>query len=208
MFLYFTYTSGIVAILVAMVTITIPFLLACSDYTIEGTLYLQLVSALLNLLLYSAVLACYYLTAESLIDSNYLLMATGALALLCSIHFLIANAVAKSRVRSALMCREDPVLKQKVAHYSGRQCQANEESSSSLSGGRSRTFFHKKLRRDPMRLTDEMNLNYVDSYLGADNPVPLTMLGQVSDAQQGKRVRSKKKENKQSHRLSQDSSVV
>ncbi len=207
-FLYFTYTTGIVTVMVAIVTLTCAVLLACSDYDIEGTLYLQLLSQLINLLLYCSVLACYYLAGQDVLDKDYMLMAVGATAILCSVYFFIANAVAKSRVRSALMCREDPVLKQKVQHYSRRRGLESEESGSSLSAGRSRTSNHKKLRREPMKLSDEMNLNYVDSYLGVANPVPLRLLGQASDVQQGKRVKTKKANSNQQHRLTGDFSVV
>lgn len=196
-----------------MVALTCSLLLACSDYDVEGNLYLQLVSPLPNLLLYCGVLVCYFLTSQDIVDKDYLLMAGGALAIFCSAYFFFAFALAKSRVRSALTCREDPVLKQKVQHYSRRRGreeeEEGEESSISLTENRTRSSHHNKLRREPMKLSDEMNLNYVDSYLGVANPVPLKMLGQATDIQQGKRVRNKKKDNsKPQHRLTQDFSVV
>ena len=201
---YFTYVSAFVAVLTAIITLSCMILLRCSDYTIETTLYLQLASILLNLILFYGTIVSQFLTADGFFDSDYLLMVTGSLALVCGVYFFIVFGVAKSRIRSALLCHEDPILKNKVAHYNRQRNSSGSHGDRPSTG--SRTSFHLKLRRQPMRLTDEMNINYVDAYLG--NGTPLAMLNQVQEARPGKRVRKNKRDNTEGYRLSQASSAV
>jgi len=66
--------------------------------------------------------------------SDYLLLATGTLALLCGVYFLVTNGFGKGRIRSALLCQDDPTLKAKLTHYQSKF----QSSSSSSSGRRSR----------------------------------------------------------------------
>lgn len=169
-----TYVVSITAIVVIVTTFVTLIMLACSDYTLESYIYLQIISLLVNFALYAIVIVTQFFTAASSqfgVNQSYLLLATGGLSLVCGIYFFIANGLAKSRVRSAMTCRIDPVMKNKLAAYS----------SQGDSGFSSRTSPIDKLRRAPIRLTDEMNINYVDDYLGYPhtNPVPLAMIGQV-----------------------------
>ena len=172
-----------------LITFISAAMLACSDYTIESATYLHLGSLALNVLLYFAVVLCQFFTADTTAHADQLLLVTGVLALSCAVFFFVTNTCAKSRVRSALMCREDPVLKRKTAHYQDSPDTECTESSTS------RSSIHLKMRRTPVRLNDEMNINYVDSYLGASGEasiVPLVMLNQVQQAQ-GKRVKGQGK---------------
>ena len=173
-----TYIAAITAIVVIATVFVTLVLLACSDYTLESYIYLQNVSLFVNFALYSLVIIVQFFTAASSqfgANRSYLLLATGGLSLVCGIYFFIANGLAKSRIRSALTCRTDPVIKSKLAAYMTRGNTPDD------SGFSSRTSPSDKLRRSPIRLTDEMNINYVDDYLGYPhtNPVPLAMFGQV-----------------------------
>ena len=164
-------------------------LLKCSDYTVDSSAFMQLLSLLGNLVLYFATILCQFFTPSvtGQETSDRLLIVTGLLAFLCSVYFFITNGLGKGRIRSALMCREDPILKAKLTHFK------HNSSSFPTSKQNSRSSLHN-FRRSPTRLVDEMNINYVDSYLGYPhtNPVPLAMLNQVQHAQ-GRRVKGDRK---------------
>lgn len=166
---------GVTALVVVVTTFVTMVLLACSDYTLEASIYLQLVSLLANFLLFSAVVLTQFFAAASDqfgANRSYLLVATGGLAATCALYFFIANGLVKSRVRAAITCRTDPVLKNKLAAHTPVPTD---------SGFSSRNSPKDKLRRAPIRLTDDMNLDYVDHYLGYPHtsPVPLAVLGQA-----------------------------
>ena len=186
---YFTGLSSFMVFLSLIIIVATAAMLACSDYIIETTAYLQLGSFAFNVILYFAVLLCQFFTASGATNTDHLLLMTGVFAFSCGAYFFIANTCAKSRVRSALMCREDPVLKRKTAHCSDSpETDCNSRSTS-------RSSIHLRMRRTPIQLNDEMNINYVDSYLGASGEasiVPLVMLNQVQQAQ-GKRVKGQGK---------------
>jgi len=185
---YLTYITGFLVFTAIILDLGSMVILKCSEYTVDIPTYLQLVSLLGNLVIYFATILCQFFTptAQDSNGSDYLLLATGTLALLCGVYFLVTNGFGKGRIRSALLCQDDPTLKAKLTHYQSKF----QSSSSSSSGQTSRSSLHKKLRRSPMRLADEMNINYVDSYLGYThtNPVPIAMLNQVQQAR-GKRVK-------------------
>ena len=186
---YLTSLSSFMVFVLLLITFISAAMLACSDYTIESTTYLQLGSLALNVILYFAVILCQFFTADGAAHADQLLLVTGVLALTCGVFFFITSTCAKSRVRSAIMCREDPVLKQKTAHYQ------DSPETDCTSSSTSRSSIHLQMRRSPVRLNDEMNINYVDSYLGASeeaSSVPLVMLNQVQQAQ-GKRVKGQGK---------------
>ena len=189
---YLTYITGFLTLTALVLDLGSMIILKCSDYTVDTPIYLQLVSLLGNLALYFTTILCQFFTPTMQDDdgSDYLLLATGTLALLCGVYFLVTNGFGKGRIRSALLCQDDPTLKAKLTHYKSKF----QSSSSSSSGQTSRSSLHKKLRRSPMKLADEMNINYVDSYLGYPhtNPVPISMLNQVQQAR-GKRVKGDKR---------------
>jgi hypothetical protein len=148
--------------------------LCCSDYDLDLPIYLRIVSNQTTALLYSFTLVSIYLTADSThitgryqLDTDKLLIVVGVLAVLTGLYFLLANGCANTRVRSALCCREDPVLKRKAAHCYHDQGTLSSQASS-------RTSEHRYHRRHGARLADEMNLNYVDNYLGYNGVLPLS----------------------------------
>ena len=163
-------------------------------------MYLRVISTEVNALLFSLAAVCQFMAADSatrgdkyLIGVDYLTVIAAVLVLLCAGYFLAANGFGNSHIRAAILCREDPVLKRKVAHYG--------ESHTPSSVVSSRTSEHRNLRRSAMHLTDEMNLNYVNSYLGhrgeegeegAGSNVPLDMLQQVNQGKEGQRVRDRR----------------
>ena len=202
---YFTYVSAFVELsLLAVVGLSV-ILLLCSDYTVDGSTYLQLFSMFASsLLFYSAVLLQFlHAWSEAISYRDYLLMATGVLVFMTAVFFFIAFGVAKNRVRSAVMCRDDPVLKRKVAN-------SNDTSNA--------TSLRQRLHRIPTRLEDELNINYVDSYLGnpsmanlgnpaVASPLSLAMLGKVDHAH-GRRVKSRKNSLAESTQLVEEDSSV
>ena len=198
---YFTYFSGLLMIITLLLTSSSITALCCSDYDLELPTHLRLASSQLNAFFYSATIIIHYITANSVshgdkyqLTTDYLLVLVGILALLTASHFLLANGWGNSHIRSVLLCREDPELKRKVAHYN----QQLNPTSSLSSQASSRTSEHRNLRRHGTRLADEMNLNYVNSYLGYDevvpSHVPLDMFGQVEAGGrgQGRRVKDRR----------------
>ena len=195
---YFTYLSVLLALLSLVLTVLVILLLCCSDYDLELPVHLRVVSAEVNAGFFSMAMVCHFITADAAahggkysLDSDYLLLVVTILVFSCATYFLVANGGANSHIRSTLLCREDPVLKRKVAHY-------NESSHTPSSLASSRTSDHRNLRRSAMHLHDEMNLNYVNSYLGYDevssSHVPLDMLQQVNQSREGRRVRGDRRE--------------
>ena len=195
---YFTYLSGLVMVLTLLITsVVIPFL-CCSDYDLELPVHLRIASNQINALLYSTTVVCVYLTADSVshgskyqLNTDYLLVLTGILALSSAGYFLVANGWGNSRIRRVLLCREDPALKRKVGHY--QELMTNTLTSQASS----RTSEHRNARRNGTRITDEMNLNYVNSYLGYDDVssshVPLDMFGHMDrHGGGGRRVRDRR----------------
>lgn len=175
-------------VLTVLLTVISLLLLCCSDYDLELPVYLRILSNQLTALLYSITVISISITADSTshsnrykLDTTYLLIAPAIMALMTSVYFLLANGCMNGHIRSVLRCQEDPVLKRKVAHYNQGLSQTMDSRSSS------RTSQHRNLRRNGKRLADEMNLNYVNSYLGYDevgpssSHVPLDVLGQVAD---------------------------
>ena len=195
---YFIFISGLMAIITLLLTTSSIIFLCCSDYDLELPTHLRIASSQLNSILYSITIIILYLTADSkshshkyALETDYLLVLVGILAVLMASHFLLANGWANSHIRSTLLCHEDPVLKRKVAHYNQQQKKTNSQTSS-------RTSEHRNLRRNGTRLTDEMNLNYVNSYLGYDDVatshVPLDMFVQLDGGrgQGGGRVKDRR----------------
>ena len=184
---YFTYISGFVTLTAVTLILGSMVLLKCSDYTVDSSAFRQLVSLLGNLVFYFATILCQFFTPTAQDTSDHLLIVTGMLAFLCSLYFFITNGLGKGRIRSAILCRDDPILKAKLTNFK------HNSSSFPSSNQNSRSSLHK-FRRSPTRLVDEMNINYVDSYLGYPhtNPVPLAMLNQVQHAQ-GRRVKGDRK---------------
>ena len=196
---YFTFLSVFLALVSLTLTVLAILILCCSDYDLELPVHLRVVSAEVNAGLFSIVMVCHFITADAAahggkysLDSDYLLLVVAILVLSCAIYFLVANGGANSHIRRTLLCREDPVLKRKVAHYH------DEPSHTPSSLASSRTSDHRNLRRSAMHMHDEMNLNYVNSYLGYDevssSHVPLDMLQQVNQSREGKRVRGDRRE--------------
>jgi hypothetical protein len=193
---YFTFLSAFVMGLTLLLSILAVSILYCSDYDLELPVHLRIVSSQVNAILYSATVIAFFLTADSVsrssryrLNTDYLLLAVAILALFTAAYFLLGNGWANSHIRSVLLCREDPVLKRKMAHYHDYT-----HTSSSLSS--SRTSEHRNMRRNGTHINDEMNLNYVNSYLGYDEVpaphVPLDMLGQVDQRGRGRRVKYKR----------------
>ena len=186
---YFTFLSALLMVSSLLITALTITTLCCSDYDLELPIHLRIASNQLNAVLYSATVILLYLTADSAshdnkyrLDTDYMLVFTAVLAVFCGGYFLLANGWSNSHIRSVLLCKEDPVLKRKVAHY---QDTATHSAGSQTS---SRTSDHRNFRRNGTRITDEMNLNYVNSYLGYDEGsahVPLDMFGQVDQCRQG-----------------------
>ena len=183
-------------VLTLILTVLAIIAMCCSDYDLELPVHLRVGSAQINAFLYSIVVVCHFITGDSVthsdryqLDTDYLLLTVAILAIFCATYFLVANGVGNSRIRSALLCHEDPALKRKVAHY---QNAANSPSSLASS---SRSSEHRNMRRSGIHLHDEMNLNYVNSYLGYDEVssyVSLDMLGHVDQSRQGRRVKDKR----------------
>ena len=193
---YFTFLSGFVTILTLLLTLLAICILCCSDYDLELPIHLRVASSQANAILYSVAIICHFLTANSVshgskyhLDAKHLLLTTAIFSIFSAGYFLLANGWANSHIRSVLLCREDPVLKRKVAHY-----QEPMHTPSSTTSNRSAE--HRNKRRNGTHLSDEMNLNYVNSYLGYDkvssSHVPLDMLGQVGQNRQGRRVKDKR----------------
>lgn len=183
-------------VLTLLLTILAVTILCCSDYDLEPPVHSRIVSNQLNAILYTGTIICHYITANSAshshkyhLNTTYLLLITAIHAVLNASYFLLANGWANSHIRSVLLCREDPALKRKVASYQERT-----QTLSSVSSSRSSE--HRNLRRNGTRINDEMNLNYVSSYLGYDEAptshVPLDMLGQVDQRRQGRRVKDRR----------------
>ena len=112
-------------------------------------------------------------------DPQHLLAATSITVLISGAVFFICFGLCRSKVRSAMLCQAET---DKVANYAAtwRQGAGKAQSrrrSSALS------LVLRRRRRVPVKLTDEMNISYIDDYLGYthpnSNPVPLAMLGQV-----------------------------
>ena len=170
----FTYLSSFTALLVLVSLATVALMLLCSDYTVEAAVYLQLASLFGNFLLYFGVVLTQFFTASSERLTDYLLFVAACLIASCAVFFFATNALLKSRIRSAILRKKDPVLSQKVAHYSSAG-DSEQTSQTSIGGG-------GKFRRAPVRLTDDLNINYVDDYLGGPqrvNPVPLSLFHMV-----------------------------
>ena len=184
---YFIYISGFVMLTAVTLILGSMVLLKCSDYTVDSSAFMQLFSLLGNLVFYFATILCQFFTPTAQDTSDHLLIVTGVLAFLCSLYFFITNGLGKERIRSAILCREDPILKAKLTNFKRKS------SSFPSSNQNSRSSLHR-FRRSPTRLVDEMNINYVDSYLGYPhtNPVPLAMLNQVQHAR-GNRVKGDRK---------------
>ena len=184
---YFIYISGFVMLTAVTLILGSMVLLKCSDYTVDSSTFMQLLSLLGNLVFYFATILCQFFTPTAQDTSDHLLIVTGVLAFLCSLYFFITNGLGKERIRSAILCREDPILKAKLTNFKRKS------SSFPSSNQNSRSSLHR-FRRSPTRLVDEMNINYVDSYLGYPhtNPVPLAMLNQVQHAR-GNRVKGDRK---------------
>ena len=198
---YFTFISGAVVLITLALSLLSLIVLCCSDYDLELPVYLRIISNTVTALLYSLSLASVYTTADSLhhpnhyqLDADKLLVVAAVLTVLTGLYFLLANGCANSRVRSALCCKEDPVLRRKV-----RNCEDQGSDHSLSSQASSRTSQHRRHRRHGARITDEMNLNYVDSYLGYDGVssyVPLDVLGQIdvggAGGGRGRRVKERR----------------
>ncbi len=52
------------------------------------------------------------------VSRDQLLLTTGALGLLSGVYLFLSYGLAQSRVRSAMRCREDPLIRSKINHYS------------------------------------------------------------------------------------------
>ena len=174
--------------IVIVTTFATLILLACSDYTLEPSIYIRLVSSLVSFALYSGVVVCVFFTGSSHqfnINRDHMMIVTGGVTCLCGLYFFISYGLFESRLRSVLTCRADPELKTKIPHYSKKGADSGFHSHSSPTLPRT--------RRPPVRLTDELNINYVDDYLGFPHrggPVPMAMLGAVREGTRVNPMRS------------------
>ncbi len=55
------------------------------------------------------------------VSRDQLLLVTGALGLLSGVYLFLSYGLAQSRVRSAMRCKEDPLIRSKINHYSNTQ---------------------------------------------------------------------------------------
>ena len=126
----------------------------------------------MNFVLYVVMVISQFFTAAAAqfnINPFYLLLVTGGLMIICASYFFAIYGIVQSKVRHALLCSHCDRTKRPPsdqAHSSGRTSQSS---------------YRMKSRRAPTRITDEMNINYVDDYLGFPHrvPVPMAMLNQV-----------------------------
>ena len=141
-----------------------------SGFTISLHSYTQLGSLLVELLLFSAVVSMQFVTAAVSERKEVLLVVCGGLTLLASVYFVITNGLARPQVRQALICRPDDSVKQRSP---GRTSDARH------------TKDRSQYRRNGVRYNDEMNLDYISSYLG--NPLQL-----YKQEQQDKKLKGRK----------------
>lgn len=116
--IYLTAATVLGVIVTAM---TCFLLLCCSDYTIETSTYLRLLTVFPNHLLFVGVILTQYFTAaasELNVNPDYILLGVGSLALLCGCSFFLTNTLLNSKLRNPMFCREDPLTKKKSAGYS------------------------------------------------------------------------------------------
>ena len=171
---YFTYLTiclATVTILLAMVCIVF---LACSDYIISSSTFLQLANILVQLVLFSIAVGMQFVTGTDASESN--LIVTGGLVLICGLYFFFINGLARPKVRWTLFCCSDPTL--------GRNKQFKQKLAKSAANNSvvSRSSQRPIQRRAPTKWNQEMNLDYINDYFG----YPLEMIGQLGE---GKRIR-------------------
>ena len=197
---YFTFVSAFVMVVTFLLSSITIAALCCSDYDLELPVYLRIGSAQLNALLYSTTAVCHYVAGDAvrhkekyLLSSNNILLIVAILSIFCGTFFLVANGMTNSHIRRTLFCQRDPALKRKVSVARHQETEMCNHSGSVVS---SRSSQRRKARRYGTHLSDEMNLNYVNSYLGnAKGPsshIPLGVLGKLDSKQQGRRVHEKR----------------
>lgn len=171
------YLILVCAVLLMAITVIIVPVMACSGYVIIASSYYQLLGIFLEGIFFSVTIALHFTTAAVASDSLLMLM-TGAL-FLCSLYFFVSNGLARPIIRRNILCqKDDRDLYGKGKPYAGQKTPTTVSSMSQVSKQ------SRKMRQKRITQKDEMNLEYVNGYLG----YPIEFWSEVGE---GRRIRRK-----------------
>ena len=173
----------------------------CSGYTVDGSGYVQLLEIFVETLVFCGVVATYFTASIEKTDMLYLISA-GAI-LLFGVYFFGANALARAKIRNALLCKKETYFKE--IPFRGVSIGTPPKNSISsintnttflvkspshvatpVSGGGGKRGGHKKLRSNTPVSTDLM-MDYINDSMHQQYRYPFNMWDQVKDGRRAVR---------------------
>ena len=192
---YFIYLSAASGCTILICITLILFIMGCSGYTISGSGYSQLVEIFAETIFFCIVVGLYFASAHQ--QTDLLLLVTAGAILLCGIYFFGANTLARTKIRNALICKNDSYFKGANNIYDNTTTVTTPTPNSTLSSKRTNSTFLLKPPRRGQRArpingspSADLTMDYINDHIHHEYRYPMNMWDRVGD---GKRVRKQKR---------------
>ena len=173
-------------------------IMRCSGYTVDGSGYAQLFEIFVETLMFCGVIAIYFAASIEQTDMLYLISA-GAI-LLCGVYFFGANALARAKIRNALLCKKESYFKgipfrgasigtppkNSISSVNTNTTFLVKSPSHAATPGEGRGEGHNKLKSNTPVSSDLM-MDYINDHMHQQYRYPFNMWDQVKDGRRAVR---------------------